>query len=570
MIKPKKCIENITPYKVEKYEEYKLKLDFNENLIGPSPKVLEAIKNIDYKKINFYPNYENLICEIAKFNNVHEDMIVVTDGADEAFKYVFDAFISPNNEILSVIPAFSMPKQYAITAGANFVEIPYKEKWIFPIEDFLNKITENTKMIMLTSPNSPTGDIIPEEHIEKILQKAENSAVVIDETYASYCGITHTHLSDKYENLIIIKSMSKDFAIAGLRLGYIISKAENISNIRKIVAPYSVNSMAALAGTLSLQDKNHLQYVKDEINKSKEYLMNELPKYAKNVYKSFANFILVDFGEKAEFYYKKLLLNGIKTKIFKSGECKNCFRLTIPKIDDAKRIISVLKPKEMIVFDMDGVLIDATNSYRKAIEKTFEFFAHKQTTPKAIQDVKNLGGYNNDWDLTEYLLKQEGINPDKNLLIQKFQELYYGENGEGLISQENLLVSKEDLETLSKKYDLAIFTGRPIKEAFFALKKFDIEKYFLYIITSDDLPPDKQKPDGMGLEIIKIVANPSKLFYMGDTRDDILAAKSAKVIPIGVLPPTDKSDNLKQIMLNTGAKAVLNNAADIIEIGETL
>ena len=177
---------------------------------------------------------------------------------------------------------------------------------------------------------------------------------------------------------------------------------------------------------------------------------------------------------------------------------------------------------------------------------------------------------NNDWDLTEYLLNQEGIKPDKNLLIQKFQELYFGENGEGLISQEDLLIKREELETLSKKYDLAIFTGRPIKEAFFALKKFDIEKYFLYIITSDDLPPDKQKPDGMGLEIIKFVANPPKVFYMGDTRDDILAAKAAGVIPIGVLPPTDKSDNLRGIMTDTGAKAVLNNAADFINIGDNL
>ncbi len=570
MIKPKKCIENIIPYNVEKYEDYKLKLDFNENLIGPSPKVLEAIKNINYKTINFYPAYENLISEIAKFNKVAENMIVATNGADEAFKYIYDAFINPNDEILSVTPAFSMPKQYAITAGANFIEIPYKEKWIFPIEDFLNRINDTTKMIMLTSPNSPTGDVLEEKDIEAILQKAQNSAVVIDETYASYYGVTHVNLIEKYENLIIIKSMSKDFAIAGLRLGYIISKSENINQIRKIVAPYSVNSIAALAGTISLQDKSHLQYVKDEISKSKEYLMNELPRFAKNVYKSFANFILVDFGEQAEFYYKKLLFNGIKTKFFKTGECKNCFRLTIPKLEDAKKIISILEAREMIVFDMDGVLIDATNSYRKAIEKTFEFFAGKQTTPQAIQDVKNLGGYNNDWDLTEYLLNQEGIKPDKNLLIQKFQELYFGENGEGLISKENLLIKKEELDKLSKKYDLAIFTGRPIKEAFFALKKFDIEKYFLYIITSDDLPPDKQKPDGMGLEIIKIVANPSKLFYMGDTRDDILAAVAAGVIPIGVLPPSDKSDNLRKIMLNTGAKTVLNNAADFINIGDKL
>ena len=127
MLEAKKHIEKIIPYPVEPHEDWILKLDFNENLIGPSPKVIKAIKNINPEKIKFYPEYENLIKSIANYNNVKCENVIPVNGTDEGYRYIFDAYCDHGDCVLTVTPAFSMPKIYAEIANCNYKEIPYKD-----------------------------------------------------------------------------------------------------------------------------------------------------------------------------------------------------------------------------------------------------------------------------------------------------------------------------------------------------------------------------------------------------------------------------------------------------------
>ncbi len=568
MLEPKKHIQNIIPYPVDPAEDWELKLDFNENLIGPSPKVIKAIKNINPEKVKFYPEYENLIKAIANYNNTKCENVLPVNGTDEGYRYIFDAYCNYGDCVLTVTPAFSMPKIYAEIANCNYKEIPYKEKWVFPIEEFLEKITPAVKLVIVTSPNSPTGELISDENLQKIIEKAQNSLVVIDETYANYANKTYVDYPQKYKNVLVLKSMSKDFAVAGLRLGYLISQKEIIDNIKKITSPYSVNSIAVLAGIAALSDKQHVEKVKQEIEKSKKYLTEELNTIAQTVYPSKTNFICVDFGEKAKYFYKKLLRNKIKTKLL-SGIAKNCFRLTIPPLKDAKKLINVLtEKKNLIIFDMDGVLIDASQSYRVAIQQTFNYFSGKEVSPEKIQEIKNQGGYNNDWLLTYKLLTDEKIKVKYEDVVNKFNELYFGNNGDGLIANEKWLISRTELEKLSKKYDLAIFTGRPKREAMFALQNFGVEDLFEPIITSDDLSEEEQKPNPKGLEIIQKMLKPKRCWYLGDTKDDIKAGVAINIASIGVLPPQDKSETLKNIFKNEGAMVVLNSVKELDKLLE--
>ena len=563
MVEPKKHIQNIVPYPIEADIDWDLKLDFNENLIGPSPKVLRAIRNVDPKKIKFYPAYENLITAIAKYNNVNIKNIIPVNGTDEGYRYIFDAYCSLGDNVLSITPAFSMPKIYAQIANCNYKEIPYKEKWIFPIEEFLEEITPSTKLVIVTSPNSPTGELISDENLERIIEKAQNSLVIIDETYANYANKTYVKYPERYNNVLVLKSMSKDFATAGLRLGYLISTEEIINNIKRIASPYSVNAMAALAGTVALSDTGHVEKVKKEIEKSKKYLCEELTQFAKTIYPSKTNFLCVDFGKRANYIYKKLLRNKIKVKQL-SGIAENCFRITIPPYQDAKKLIKVLAEKKpLIVFDMDGVLIDASNSYRIAIQMTFKHFSGKEVSLEKIQEYKNLGGYNNDWILTEKLLQDEKVKVKYEDIVQKFNEFYFGKDGDGLISNEKWLVTRDELEKLSKKYDLAIFTGRQRKEALFALRNMGVEELFEPIITMDDVAEDEQKPHPRGLEIIKKIVVPKQCWYLGDTRDDMKAGTAANVNSIGILPPQDKSKELENLLQNDGAMVVLNSVTQL-------
>ena len=567
MPEAKKHLKNIIPYPTDKEFDWDLKLDFNENLIGPSHKVIRAIRNIKPEKIKFYPFYEKLIEAIAAYNKVNTENVIPVNGTDEGYRYIFDAYCSFGDNVLTVTPAFSMPKIYASIANCNYKEVPYKKRWEFPIEEFLEEIDNSIKLIILTSPNSPTGELISDENIICIIEKAKNSLVIIDETYSNYANKTYMEYSKKYDNVLILKSMSKDFATAGLRLGYLVGNKDIIDNIKRIASPYSVNSVAAVAGVAALEDTYHVECVKKEIEKSKKYLTEELSEIADEVYPSFTNFICINFGDKAEYIYKKLLKNKIKTKML-SGIAKNCFRLTIPPLRDAKRLVKVLKDKKpLIVFDMDGVLIDASASYRIAIQETYMYFSKKQVSLSEIQEWKNKGGFNNDWILTQKLLEEAKVKVKFEDIVQKFNEFYFGNDGDGLISNERWLISKEELQKLAKKYDLAIFTGRQRHEAIFALKNAGVEDLFAPIITMDEVK-EEQKPSPKGLEIIKNILKPEKIYYLGDTRDDIKAGISANVPTIGVLPPQDKSENLKNILKNDGAIGILNDVCDLIKFLE--
>ncbi|MCK7521147.1 MAG: aminotransferase class I/II-fold pyridoxal phosphate-dependent enzyme [Ignavibacteriales bacterium] len=565
MILPKKALLDAKGYDIPLFSnEYTLKLDLNENIYGPSPKVIEALREISREDIQYYPTYGDLLSKIAEYNNVNMDMILPTNGADEAISYIVNTYIDAEDSILTVYPTFPMSKIYAKSTGCAFKEVKYKEKWVFPIDDFLANIDEKTKLIILTTPNSPTGEVISRENIVKILENAPNSIVLIDETYSTYTENRFTDLVFKYDNALIIRSMSKDFALAGLRLGYIISQKQNIEIIKRIISPFSVNNIAAKAGIAALEDVEYMDFVKKDVQKSKELLEQGLEQYAKAVYKSETNFMLVDFGEKADFIYKRLLNAGIKVKHFeKTPMLENCFRISIPPSHKVNLLLNALESKDLIVFDMDGVIVDTEKSYTMAIKGTYEHFANKEMPLEKIQQAKNLGGLNNDWDATEFLLKQSGFNINKQDIIDKFQELYLGKGATGFILNESLLIEPEIFNKLASEYDLAIFTGRPRLEAEFVLKRWNLEEYFSHVVTMDDVPEGFHKPDTYGLKQIIDIINPKTVYYLGDTPDDMICSFNAGVKGIGVLPPQDKSENLKNILLNNGAALVLNNAREI-------
>ncbi len=572
MLKPREEIKNIECYQIASYpENWDMKLDSNENYIGPSTKVLSAIKNTTPESISRYPCYGKLYDKLAEKHDIEQMFFVLTNGADEALSAVINTFISKNDRILTVKPSFAMPKIYAGLAGAQYLELPYTEKWIYPIESVLSTIDESIKAVIITTPNNPTADIVPKDNIVQILQKCKDIPVIIDETYANYSGISNVDLVTNYDNAIVVKSFSKDYALAGLRLGYIVSNPENIKNIKKVLSPYNVNSIAVEAADAALDDEQYLNFVVNEINNAKKFLSDEFTKIGAVVYKSNTNFMLVDFGKHKDLIFNMLKENSIIVKDFpNTNVLKTCLRITIPTLSAAKRLISLIKTKITLVFDMDGVLVDVTNSYFEAIKYTYNYFTGKRLTNEQILEAKKLGGLNNDWDLTSYLIEQSGFKFSYDKIVEIFQGQYW-KDGSGSINSEKLLIDERLLKELSGKYNLAVFTGRPRPEAVYTLNKFNIRHYFDKVVTMDDLPPDKQKPDTEGLFLIKKAFVTEYLIYFGDTVDD---AKCALNMPsaygVGVLPPSDKSDELKELLLQAGAKEVINNINDIKTILENI
>lgn len=573
MIEPKEAIKQIEPYEVPLFaEHYALKIDANENVFGCSQKVIERLKNITIEDISRYPHYGAVTQKIAEYLKISIDEIKVTDGADEALAALIQTYCDADDVMLTVTPSFSMPKLYANLAGAKVVELNYKKRWEFPTEDFLKEIETNPKIkiVHLTSPNNPTGECISEEIAEKILKAAQDKLVIFDETYGGYSGKSMISRVKDYENLAVVKSFSKDFALAGLRIGYIVTNSERIRLLKTVISPYSVNALAAIAAETALSDLEHFEKVKAEIQKSKEILTNGLENLGFTVYPSEANFVLINADEKAEFVYLTLLKNGIKVRKYSNKSMSGLLRITMPQVEKAKEIIEILQPKPTLIFDMDGVLADVSNSYRTTIKKTYEYFSDREMNYERISEAKNSGGLNNDWDLTEFLLKSDGITVERQKLIEVFEKIYF-DNGNGLINQEKFLANRNFFEELSKKYNLAIFTGRPSIEAIYTLKKENVEEFFYPIITMDDLPKDRQKPDSLGIEIIKNkILTTDEIFYFGDTSDDMKCGKSANVKAIGVLPPQDKSSEMSARLLENGADRVLKTVTDFMHTEEKI
>jgi len=569
MIKPRKAVMEMQAYNPPNSDrEGTLRLDFNENTIGCSDNVIKSLRKIGKDKLSTYPEYTKLRKELAKYYKVKAYEIIATNGTDEAIKTIIETYIEKGkDEIIIPVPTYAMFKFYAQLNEAVIKEIDYNGDLSFPIDQVLNAINDKTKIIVLVNPNNPTGTSIDAKSIIKIIEKAKgyNSIVLIDEAYYQFCGKTSIPLIKKYNNIFITQTFSKAFGLAGLRLGYVISNKNNIKIIQKALSPYSVNIVAVICASTALKNTNYIKKYVTEIRTSKKILYKELSKLGIKYYKSDANFVLVKIGSKSAEFCNKLRKKGILVRN-RSGDklLDGCVRITLGTIRQTNQLIKKMQQivKEispLLVFDIDGVLVGVSKSYRVAIKETAEYFTGKNISFEKIQEYKNKGGLNNDWDLTEAIIKGNGKSVDKKKIIKKFQYYY-----KKLTNNEKLLLDKRILKSLSKRYTLAILTGRPRKETYSVLKRNKVTNCFSTIVTMEDI--SKQKPNPEGLIKISNQFSNSEAYYFGDSIDDMKAAVLAKINAIGVLPPQDKSTLLQNLLIKNGAKIVINNINEIMEV----
>ena len=567
MIKPKKAVGNISPYTTAKYAQVcSLKLDSNENPYGASKEVLLALKELSNYQVSRYPHYGELIDKLAQKFKLSDSEVMPTNGADEALSVIINTYLDINDELLCFMPTFSMPKLYATSCLGKFRSVNYYTKWVFDADKLLENVNLNTKIIYITSPNNPTGECAKIDDIEKILLKYPTIAVILDITYINFASNAPDYCSlvKKYDNIFIVKSFSKDYGLAGLRLGVILSQKNNIEQCRKIISPYSVNIAAICAGIASLDDFEYENHIKEQIAISRNALISGFTELGFRPYKSEANFILCDFSKYCDFVYWKLNSSGIKVRRFENSETLiNCLRITTPKVQDIGMFFNVLRKKDMLVFDLDGVVFDVTNSYRSAIKETFKYFANQDISDNKIQQAKELGGLNCDWDLTRYLLQSYGIDVELDDIIKVFQGLFFNpekEGKKGLIDNEELIIKPEIFEKLSERYDFCAFTGRPKDEAIYSLEKYGILKYFCKLITQDDIEKEKRKPHPEGLSRIKRETFYNNIYYFGDTLDDIYAGIASSTEVYGVAKVGTKN---AELLAKAGAKEIINDMSKI-------
>ncbi|MBI1955438.1 MAG: TIGR01548 family HAD-type hydrolase [Acidobacteria bacterium] len=220
----------------------------------------------------------------------------------------------------------------------------------------------------------------------------------------------------------------------------------------------------------------------------------------------------------------------------------------------------------LLIFDLDGVLVDVTESYRRTIIETVKHFTGVGISNQEIQAAKNRGRANNDWDLTLELARQKGASPTREQVIEVFQRIYLGNNNDGLIARERWLPRNGLLRRLSQRFRLALFTGRERWEAQFTLSKFAPDVVFDPIIGMEDVQREKPDPEGL-LKIVQAVTS-QQVFYVGDAVDDCRASRAAGVPFIGVVGTGNPlREELARLFQQEGAQVVI---ADVNELERAL
>ncbi|MHC1605523.1 MAG: histidinol-phosphate transaminase [Candidatus Methanofastidiosia archaeon] len=342
MIEPKKYIQKIPLYDppLEGRKE-KLRLDFNENTVGPSPKVAEVLKRIDPQIISSYPEYNRAYTFFSKFYNIEKGNILATNGTDEAIQLIFDAYVSPGDKVVIPTPTFAIFKLEASLAEATTKEIMYNKDLSFPVEGTINA-SQDAKLTIIVNPNNPTGSAVDQKIIEKIISSAR--LVLVDEAYFDFYKKTSLPLVKEYDNIIVTRTFSKAYGLAGLRLGLAFASEDIISTLKKVSSPYSVNSLALECGIAALKDQNYLNKYVEESVASREILKKELEKMGLVVFNSNANFVVCRFGKNASRIAKKLKEKGILVRDRSSYPLlEGCLRIGAGTIKQTEAFITALK-----------------------------------------------------------------------------------------------------------------------------------------------------------------------------------------------------------------------------------
>ena len=279
-----------------------LRLDFNENTLGCSPKVRDVLSAISTGALTRYPEREPVEAIVAAHLQVAAEQVALTNGVDEAIHVLFEAFLEAGDELLLPTPTYTMYEVYASATDARIVTVQAEDDLQFPFDRLLAAITPKTKIIAIANPNSPSGTIATRTQLIEIGRSAPHAVVLVDEAYFHFHGETVIDQVGKIPNLIVARTFSKAYGLAGLRLGLLAGPVELMRWVRRVLSPYSVNSLALACLPPALEDSAYLNWYASEVLAARAEFEDALDAAQLRRWPSRANFILVDIGSRhAEF-----------------------------------------------------------------------------------------------------------------------------------------------------------------------------------------------------------------------------------------------------------------------------
>ncbi|MCF6192784.1 MAG: aminotransferase class I/II-fold pyridoxal phosphate-dependent enzyme [Kangiellaceae bacterium] len=520
-----------------------LKLDFNER----SDKNSSVESDLSYEQnLWSYPNRQELESILAKQFDVKSEQVLCTNGGDEAI-YILMRLMSESGRVILPLPAFSQYlwgiKSWKLDASL----IESKDDLSIDLEATIAEIKrQKDSVTIITRPNNPTGELIAEDSLQRIIETAEknDSWVFLDEAYIEFCehDCISSSLLQKHSNLVILRTLSKAYGLAGIRFGYLLGTTDKISVFGERCMPFNISSPSLSIAKRALEEENQCE-VKDyceRIIQNRNIIANMLSNAGIKFFQGQANFVFLKLptglAKAITSYAEK---NDILLKSFVEKELSECLRIGIPyEIERLKDFLKNVFSPKLVCLDMDGVLIDTSGSYDEAVKQTVFKLSNQIIEQQQITELRRSGGYNNDWVVSQKLLDILGMTVDLEAVTQEFQAIYLGENGEGLVNNETSLINPSLVKkiTVSNSQTFCIVTGRPRKEAQSGQKLIGLEP--LELISLDDVDEPKPSPEGIKKMQNQILQNNPALSFCtwmcGDNPDDMQAAVGSNSMAIGI------------------------------------
>ena len=539
-----------------------LKLNSNEGPLSP-PGLLSALATLDPEALRRYPDVSKLEAALASRVGVAAERVIVTAGADDAIDRVCRAYLGAGRTMLRSEPTFEMFDYFAKLAGAAAVaRVPWR-RGEFPLTAFLDRLDEHPALIAVVSPNNPTGATASSGDLRRLAEAAPSALILLDHVYAEYADEDLTPAVLDLPNVVVLRTLSKAWGLAGCRIGYAIGSPDVIATLRTAGAPYAVAAPSVALALRQLAEgvellETHVARVREE----RAALCARLRVLGLAPLPSQANFVLAECGALAPFLTAALAALGVLVRDFPNRPgLTEAIRITLPGNAGAfERLVeafeTVLAP-EALCFDLDGVLADVQHSQRAAIAATASSFG-VPVTPAQVATAIQSGDAANDWLVTRRLIEATGCDASLDDVTARYQSLYLD-----LREREQLIPSSSLLERLAARLPLALVTGRPRAEAEWFLDRAGIASFFKAVVTMEDA---RAKPDPAPVRLALERLGVRRAWLIGDTPDDVRCAQQAGVLALGVVAPGDDPSLAGAALRDAGAARVCDRLSDLLEL----
>ncbi len=324
-----------------------LRLHLNENTGGCSPRVLEAIQKLQTTDVSTYPSYPELVRACARLFDVDPEWVLLTNGLDEGILMAAVGHIARarihDAETIIPLPAFDPYPNSTAAVGATAVRIAPRPDFVFQTDEVIAAVTPRTRMIFLNTPSNPTGRLIPIPDLRRIAEAAPHAVVLVDEAYIEFGGSTFLPDLGAYPNVLIGRTFSKAYGLAGMRVGVLIGQPASLDPVRAVTLPFNINAVAMAATLAALEDREFLPRYAAQVAESRERLYAACRRLGLEHWESAANFVMVRVGDPVAPIVEALAARGVHVRDrSKDSATPGCIRVTAGLLSHTDQAIEAL------------------------------------------------------------------------------------------------------------------------------------------------------------------------------------------------------------------------------------